>query len=322
MTDRHVLVLAGGLTHEREVSLRSGARLTEALRRHDVEVTLRDADADLLPWIAAHRPDSAVIALHGGRGENGALQGILEMTDTPFTGSRSHAARLAWDKPTAKSLLQRAGYRTPDWVTLAHNTFRDLGAAAVIEAIVSHMGLPLMLKPHQGGSALGAAVVQRAEELPAALVGAFAYGSVVMVERFVTGTELAISVIEEADGPRALPAVEIDFPGEHFDYESRYTAGTTTYYTPARLTARAAAEAAELAVAAHTSLGLRDVSRTDAIVDSDGAVRFLEANVSPGLTETSMLPMAVTAAGLDLGSVYADLIERAVSRGPGSGPLG
>ncbi len=111
MTDRHVLVLAGGLTHEREVSLRSGARLTDALRRHDVEVTLRDADADLLPWIAAHRPDSAVIALHGGRGENGAVQGILEMTETPFTGSRSHACRLAWDKPTAKTLLQRAGYR-------------------------------------------------------------------------------------------------------------------------------------------------------------------------------------------------------------------
>ena len=136
-----------------------------------------------------------------------------------------------------------------------------------------------------------------AEDLPAALVGAFAYGSVVMVERFVSGTELAISVIEDDEGPRALPAVEIDFPGEHFDYESRYTAGTTTYYTPARLPAEAAAAAADLAVAAHTTLGLRDVSRTDAIVDDEGAVHFLEANVSPGLTETSMLPMAVTAAG-------------------------
>src|ERR1700712_5394726 len=292
MTDRHVVVLAGGLTHEREVSLRSGSRLTEALRRQGIEVSVRDADADLLPWLAEARPDAAIIALHGGRGENGAVQGILELAGVPYLGTRSHDCRLSWDKPTAKTLVKRAGFPTPEWITLAHNTFRDLGAATLIEALVGHLGLPLMLKPHHGGSALGASVVRDAAEVPGALVQAFAYGDVVLVEQFVEGVEIAVSVIDGADGPRALPAVEIVPESGVFDYESRYTAGLTTYYTPARLTPEAAAAAAELAIGAHRALGLQDVSRTDAIVDAQGQVQFLEVNVSPGLTETSMLPLS------------------------------
>ncbi len=315
MTDRHVVVLAGGLTHEREVSLRSGSRLTEALRRQGLEVTVRDADAALLPWLIEAKPDAAIIALHGGRGENGAVQGVLELAGVPYLGTRSHDCRLSWDKPTAKTLVQRAGFRTPNWLTLAHNTFRDLGAAALIDALVEHLGLPLMLKPHQGGSALGATMVRTAAEVPGALVQAFAYGEVVLVEQFVEGIEIAVSVIDGSDGPRALPAVEIVPDSGVFDYESRYTAGLTTYHTPARLSREAAAATAELAVGAHRALGLQDVSRTDAIVDADGEVQFLEVNVSPGLTETSMLPMSVEAAGEDLGGVYSQLIEQAIARG-------
>src|SRR3978361_2079594 len=174
MTDRHVVVLAGGLTHEREVSLRSGSRLTEALRRHGLEVTARGADPALFPWLVEHKPDAAVIALHGGRGENGAVQGVLELAGVPYLGTRSHDCRLSWDKPTAKTLVQRAGYRTPTWLTLAHNTFRDLGAAALIDALVDHLGLPVMLNPPQGGSALGATMVRTAADIPGALVQAFA----------------------------------------------------------------------------------------------------------------------------------------------------
>ncbi len=323
MTDRHVVVLAGGLTHEREVSLRSGSRLTDTLRRQGLEVSVRDADAALLPWLLSNKPDAAVIALHGGRGENGAVQGILELAGIPYLGTRSHNCRLSWDKPTAKTLVQRAGFHTPYWLTLAHTTFRDLGAAAIIEALVDHLGLPLMLKPHQGGSALGATVVRSAAEVPAALVQAFAYGEVVLVEQFVEGIELAITVVGgagESDGlpsgvPRAFPAVEIVPDSGVFDYESRYTAGLTTYHTPARLGSEIAAAAAELAIGAHRALGLQDISRTDAIVDADGQVQFLEVNVSPGLTETSMLPMSIEAAGEDLGAVYAQLIEQTVGRG-------
>ena len=315
MTDRHVVVLAGGLTHEREVSLRSGSRLTESLRRQGLEVTVRDADAALLPWLINSRPDAAVITLHGGRGENGAVQGILELAGVPYLGTRSHDCRLSWDKPTAKTLVQRVGFLTPNWLTIAHNTFRDLGASALIDALVEHLGLPLMLKPHQGGSALGATVVRTPAEVPSALVQAFAYGDVVLVEQFVEGTEIALTVVEGATGPRALPAVEIVPDSGIFDYESRYTAGLTTYHTPARLSPDVAEAAAELAIGAHRALGLQDISRTDAIVDSQSRVQFLEVNVSPGLTETSMLPMSVVAAGEDLGALYSQLIEQAIARG-------
>jgi D-alanine-D-alanine ligase len=314
-TQRDLVVLAGGLTHEREVSLRSGSRLAQALRQAGHIIEVRDADATLLPWLHEHRPDAAVVALHGGRGENGAVQALLELAGVPFLGTASHECRLAWDKATAKALLARAGYPTPPWITLSHSSFRDLGASEVIAAVLHRLPVPLMLKPHQGGSALGATPVFDGGDLPAALVKSFAYGEVVVIERFITGTEIAVTVVESDTGPVALPAVEICPPGNVFDYEARYTAGTTTYHTPARLSEAAAAKAADLALAAHRILGLRDVSRTDAIVDADGTVQFLEVNVSPGLTETSMLPMAVAAAGLDMGTLYSDLIERAIARG-------
>lgn len=313
-TPRHVVVLAGGLTHERDVSLRSGSRLAETLRRDGHDVTVRDVDSDLVPWLSSQKPEAAVIALHGGRGENGAVQGVLEMLGIPFPGTASHDCRFAWDKATAKSLLRRNGFQTPDWFTLSHSTFRDLGAASLIDLLIATLGLPLALKPHQGGSALGTNVVRSAGELPAALVSSFAYGEVVLVEQFVTGREIAVTVIDDGSGPRALPAVEVSFPGDVFDYDARYTAGMTNYHTPARLGAAEQQAAAELAVAAHRILGLRDVSRTDAIVDADGAVQFLEVNVSPGLTETSLLPIAVEAAGESLGGLYSRLIEQAIAR--------
>jgi D-alanine-D-alanine ligase len=311
---RHVVVLAGGLSHERDVSLRSGSRLYESLRHLGMEVTLRDVDSDLIPWLVETKPDAAIIALHGGRGENGAIQGVLEMVGIPYLGTPSKNCRLAWEKNIAKNLVERNGFTTPPWMSLSHNTFRDLGAGALIDSLVGYLGLPLMVKPQHGGSALGASVVRSAEELPAALVGAFAYGDLVVVEVFVDGVELAITVIEEADGARALPAVEIAPTSGIFDYESRYTAGLTTYFTPARLSDEVAAAAADLAIGAHRVLGLRDVSRTDAIAAPDGTVHFLEVNVSPGLTETSMLPMSVEATGRDLGELYATLVERAIAR--------
>ncbi len=313
---RHVVVLAGGLSHEREVSLRSGSRLHEALRHLGMEVTVRDVDVELIPWLTKTRPDAAIITLHGGRGENGAIQGILEMVGIPYLGTPTKNCRLAWEKNIAKNLVERSGFTTPPWISLSHSTFRDLGAAVMIEQLVNYLGLPLMIKPQHGGSALGATVVRSAEDMPSALVAAFAYGEIVVVETFVEGVELAITVIEEADGARALPAVEIVPEGGFFDYESRYTAGLTTYHTPARVTDEVAAAAADLAIGAHRALGLRDVSRTDAIASPDGIVHFLEVNVSPGLTETSMLPMSVAASGRDLGEVYEGLVERAIARVP------
>lgn len=314
MSDLAVAVLSGGLSHEREVSLRSGRRLSAALRSVGLTVDEWDADSALLERLRTNRPDAVVVALHGVEGEGGSVQTVLEMLAVPYVGSDSHACRRAWDKPTAKTELVRAGLATPDWVVLPHSTFRELGAQPVIDAMVDRLGLPMMLKPDQSGSALGAQVVRDAADLPAAMVGCLAYGDTVLAEQFVAGVEVAVAVIDGPDGPVALPAVEIEPASGIYDYTARYTAGLTNFHTPARLDPSAAAAVADLAVAAHRLLGLRDVSRTDAIVAPDGTVYFLEANSSPGLTETSLLPMAAEVAGRSLGDIYAGLIERAVGR--------
>lgn len=316
MSDARYLVLAGGLSHERDVSLRSGRRVADALRSVGVDVDVRDADAGLLA--ALRCPDggyaAAFVALHGGAGEDGALREVLELAGVRYVGSTPSACRLAWDKPTAKALARTAGLRTPHAAVLPHATFRELGAAAVIDLLVAHLGLPLMVKPGRGGSALGATAVSAAEDLPAAMVACFSYGEAALVEQLVTGTEVAVGVVDTADGPRALPAVEIRPLSGVYDYAARYTAGATEFYVPARLPDAAAAEVARVALAAHAALGLRDLSRADLVVDGSGEVHLLEVNVSPGLTETSLLPMAVEAAGLSFGALLQALLEQAAAR--------
>lgn len=309
------VVLSGGLAYEREVSLRSGRRVAEALRLAGVETVLADADADLLPALAADPADALFIALHGAAGEDGSLRRVLELAGVPFVGTPAERCRIAWDKPSAKAAVRAAGHLTPDSVALPHSTFRELGAGAVLDLMVDRLGLPLLIKPAQGGSALGVERIGAAADLPSAMVSCFAYGDTVLVEQFIAGTEVAVSVLDGADGPQALPAVEIVPASGVFDYAARYTAGMTAYHTPARLPAEVSTRVAELAVDVHRELGLRDLSRTDAIVDADGGVHFLEVNVSPGMTETSMLPMSVTAAGLDLGRTLRSMIVVAAARG-------
>jgi D-alanine-D-alanine ligase len=315
--DEHPLravVLAGGLTFEREVSLSSGTQVVEELTRAGLDAELRDADAELLPGLAASPADAVFIALHGATGEDGALRAVLDLAGVPYVGSPAAACRLAWDKPAAKSVVRSAGITTPDWVALPHSTFRELGAGTVLDLMVARLGLPLMVKPASGGSALGVQKITRVEDLPAAMVSCFAYGDTVMVERYVEGVEVALAVVDLGDGPQALPAVEIEPESGVFDYTARYTPGLTEYHAPARLSADVAARAADVAVRVHEVLGLADLSRTDAIITPDGEVHFLEVNVSPGLTETSMFPMAVEAAGHDLGDVIARLLAARAGR--------
>ncbi|MBA3523405.1 MAG: D-alanine--D-alanine ligase [Geodermatophilaceae bacterium] len=308
------VVLSGGLAYEREVSLRSGNRCAEALRKAGVDTTVLDADAGLLAALADDPVDAVLIVLHGEAGEDGSLRSVLELAGIPFVGTPSGSCRVAWDKPSAKVAARAAGLHTPDWVALPHSTFRELGANAVLDLVVARLGLPLMVKPAQGGSALGVERIGAAGDLPSAMVNCFAYGDTVMIEQFVAGREIAVSVLDTPDGPRVLPAVEIQPRSGVFDYAARYTAGMTTYHTPARLTSAEAARVAAAALTVHRTLGLRDLSRTDAIVDAAGEVHFLEVNVSPGMTETSMLPMSVAAAGLDLGRTLRDLLRTAASR--------
>ncbi|TDD48504.1 D-alanine--D-alanine ligase [Nonomuraea terrae] len=310
----HVLVLAGGLSYEREVSLRSGRRVSEVLRAAGVDVETRDTDASLVPSILADPPDAVFVTLHGGAGEDGAIRSVLELLDVPYVGAGPDACRVAFDKPTAKVVIRSVGLHTPESVTLPKETFHDLGATAVLGRIVERLGLPLFVKPARGGSALGASFVRTAEELPAAMVGCFAYGDTALIERYVEGVEVSVSVVDLGDGPEALPAVEIVPDEGVYDYAARYTAGRTEFFAPARLTSAAAAACAEAAVTAHTALGLRDVSRTDLIVDADGVPHFLEVNVAPGMTETSLLPMSAEAAGRDLGELCRSLLQNATNR--------
>lgn len=311
-----VLVLAGGLSAERDVSLRSGRRVAEALRtaRPDWQVFERDVDATLLPELAADAPDCVVPLLHGAAGEDGAVRDVLECLGLPYVGSRPNACRLAFDKPVAKTLLRRAGVASPEAVALPHATFRELGAPGVMAALERGIGLPLVVKPARGGSALGVSIVRATLELPAAMVGAFAYGDVAMLEGFINGTEVAVGVVETAEGPVALPAVEIVPDGGLYDYAARYTAGTTEFHVPARLDDAIAKAAAEAALTAHEALGLRDWSRSDLIIDAEGTPWFLEVNVAPGMTETSLVPQALAAAGIDMGAQMAALVERAIAR--------
>jgi D-alanine-D-alanine ligase len=312
----HVLVLAGGVSFEREVSLSSGRRVSDALTHLGVEVELVDVDAGLLPRLANDPPSAIFIAVHGGQGEDGALRDALDLAGVPYVGATGAAARLAFDKAVAKAVVARAGVRTPPSVALQHAAFRDLGGRALLDLLVRQIGLPLVVKPARGGSALGVTVVRTADELPQAMVGCYSYDSVALLERHVSGTELAVGVIETTDdAPVALPAVEIAPVSGTFDYAARYTAGMTEYHVPARLAADVARAAADVAVTAHRALGLRDISRTDVIVSADGAVEYLETNVAPGMTATSLLPMAAVAAEMELGTLCRDLLHQAAARG-------
>lgn len=312
----HVLVLAGGLSAERDVSLRSGRRVAEALRteRPDWEVQLADVDAQLLDHLRDHRPDVVIPLLHGAAGEDGALRDVLQSLGIPFVGSIAATSRLAFDKPVAKRLITDAGLRTPDCVAMPQSTFRELGSTGVLTAVVERLGLPLVVKPAKGGSALGASIVHDASDLPAAMIGAFAYGDVVIMEQFISGTEVAVGVFERDGDVLALPAVEIVPQSELYDYSARYTAGTTEFFCPARLTDEQEMRAQAVALNAHVVLGLRDWSRTDLIVDADGEAWFLEVNVAPGMTETSLVPQALSAADVTVGGIMSELAEVAAQR--------
>ncbi|GAA2750856.1 D-alanine--D-alanine ligase family protein [Amnibacterium kyonggiense] len=312
-TTPSVVVLSGGISHERDVSLRSGRRVVDALARLGWAVTTAEPDARLLTALLEQRPDVVWPALHGASGEDGSLRALLDVSGLTYIGSRGPAARLAWDKPTAKRIVSDAGGTTPASVTLTREVFREIGARSAIDTILGSMSEQLVVKPARGGSAQGVTVVDEAQQLPRALMDAFTYADEALIEQRITGTEVAVGVLDGDEGAEALPAVEIVPRSGFYGFEERYTAGATRFYTPARVPAEVAEAAGDLAVVAHRAMGLRHLSRADLVIDGEGRPWFLESNVMPGLTETSLLPQALLSTGRDLSSAYAAITQRALA---------
>ncbi|MDP9183530.1 MAG: D-alanine--D-alanine ligase [Actinomycetota bacterium] len=313
-----VAVISGGLSHERDVSVRSGRRLGEQLVKAGLDVDHWDVDERFVGLLGAHEADVAFVALHGGSGENGTVQAILELAGLPYVGSTAGACRAAYDKAIAKTRMVEAGIATPVWVTLPSTIFREVGPENLYHLVDSVIGLPLVVKPVTGGSSLGVSYVTDEKELPGALVQAYAYAPDVLLEAKVTGLEVTVPVLDLGDGPKALAPMLIELPeGTAYDYQARYDASSNVRYTSladddARLDVPAVRAVAERV---HALLGLRDLSRVDIMIGADGVPQVLEAAVTPGLTETSTFPLAVTSAGLDLAEVYATLVANAKKRG-------
>lgn len=314
----HVVVLAGGISHERDVSLRSGRRLADALHRAGHRVDVVDPDANLMATLHDSRPDVVWPTLHGTSGEDGALYSLLRASGFAYVGSRPTAARFAWNKGTAKGLAKRAGLRTPESIVLPGSIFRELGASSVIDAIADGLTLPAVVKPVEGGSAQGVSFVDTIDEFPAAFVTALTYVDTVLIERKITGTEVMVGILDRGDGPETVTPVEVVPKSGVFDYGARYNAGETTYFAPARLDAEVIERCTEVALRAYREIGMRDIARVDLIVDDEGTPWFIEADPIPGLTETSILPLAIESTKQSLAAVYSEIAHAVARRGPDS----
>ncbi len=297
-----VAVLKGGRSLERGVSLRSGARVEDALERLGHDVLALEADANLVERLNRERPDVAFVAMHGPGGEDGTAQELLEILGIPFTGPGVAACARCIDKVLAKHELRGAGVPTPDWFAFNETAFRELGAADALGALEERLGFPLVVKPSRGGSSLGIKFAENWFDVPEALVSAFSYDDRVLLERFVDGRELAVSVV----GDEALPVVEaIPQEGDAYDFEARYEIGRTSFICPAELSTKEARAVTEAALAAYEALGCSGFSRVDLILAAGGP-QVLEVNAIPGLTDTSLLPQAAEAAGMS----FEQLVEK------------
>jgi D-alanine-D-alanine ligase len=306
-----VAVLKGGRSLERQVSLRSGARVQEALERLGHEVLPIDVGPDLVAQLTGCRPDVAFVALHGRDGEDGTVQELLEVLGIPYTGSGVSACIRAADKVLAKHAMRDHGIPTPDFYAFNETALGALGAAQALPAIEDRLEFPIVVKPARQGSALGIKFARTAADVPTALVAAFSYDRKVLLERHVAGRELAISILEEDASPRALPIVEaVPEEEDFYDFEARYEIGRTRFVCPAELEPGLADRANTIALETYSLLGCAGFARVDLMLASDTSELFvLEVNTIPGLTETSLLPQAAEAAGIS----FDEFVERVLA---------
>jgi len=311
MTER-VAVLAGGRSPEREVSLRSGHRVLTALQARGFEASLIDpSEGPFVDNLSAARVSACYVALHGKEGEDGTVQRLLELLGIPYTGTPPLACELTFDKVLAKEMLDAAGVATPPWAAVQEDALRDLAAGPVLPRIVERTGLPLVVKPSRAGSAMGLSFVQDERELPQAVMNALSFADAAVVERKIVGPEVAVGMLA---GTGPLPLVEIVPRSGVFDYAARYTPGATEYHAPARLPPEIASACQAEAERAFRTLGLRDVARADVMVDGGGRPWIVDVNVSPGMTDTSLLPVAARAGGIGFEELCERVLRLALDR--------
>lgn len=294
LKDKTIGVLMGGTSAEREVSLKSGAAVSGALQSLGLDVVDIDVGPDISEVLEEHRIDLAFIVLHGGYGENGAIQGLLEVKGVPYTGSGVMASAIAMDKLVSKALFRDAGLLVPAYITVDE----------VVQDIP--MDMPVVVKPSREGSSIGVAIVNRKEDLGPALEEALKFEGPALVERFIKGREVQIGVLND----RALGGVEVRPGDEFYSYKAKYTAGMTEYILPPELEDELYEKAMETGLAAHRALGASGATRVDLLIDDRDDIYALEVNTIPGMTETSLLPKIAAQAGIDfMGLVEAMALD-------------
>lgn len=310
LTENRVALLCGGWSSEREVSLASGRECARALGQAGFnQVDILDVAApEFVHTIADGGYDVAFVALHGRYGEDGCVQGFLELLGIPYTFSGVLASAVASDKAMAKDIYREHGIPTPKDIVLYEG--EPLQEGVVLEAV----GLPCFVKPVSNGSSYGVSRVDDAQELRAAVSEAFRFGSRVLVEQAVEGVEITVPVIGN-DHPDALPAVEIRYDSKLYDLEAKYDDPSKHHVIPPALPQATVTRAQELACRAHRALGCSGASRSDFIVTEDGTPVMLETNVVPGMTEASLMPDAARRAGTGFAQLCARLVQLALERG-------
>jgi D-alanine-D-alanine ligase len=295
VTNKKIGVLVGGLSSEREVSLASGAAVMRALGEKGYHPVAVDVGRDVAEHIRRHGIEAAFIALHGRFGEDGAIQGLLEVMGIPYTGSGILASALGMNKTVSKQVFRSQGLLVGPYEILY------AGDAAGAGGVVSQLRFPVVVKPHAEGSSVGVSLVFKKEDVAPAVELAFRYGSEILIEKFISGREVQVGIL----GDRALGAIEIVPKRAFYDYEAKYEKGMSDHFFPARIPEAVYERALEAGLAAHRALGCRGYSRVDFIIDEAGAPYILEVNTLPGMTATSLLPEIAKGVGIS----FPDLVE-------------
>lgn len=299
LRSKRIGVLMGGTSAEREVSLRSGNAVLKALLKLKYNAIPIDAGSDLCRVLDRKKIDIAFIVLHGGHGENGAVQGLLEVKGIPYTGSGVLASALAMDKVASKQIFLFNDVPVPPFVIVSQTAKRT------VPAVRAPFPLPWVVKPSTEGSSVGVSIVRSRKTLPAALRTAFRYGPTVIVERYIAGKEVQIGILND----RAIGGVEVRPSTEFYSYEAKYTAGMTQYILPPEIDRATYRRAEQAALAAHRALGCSGATRVDLIVTPKKQCYALEVNTIPGMTETSLLPKIAQKAGLSFPRLIDEILK-------------